>query len=55
MMTKDQQQHRRHMLQEHNTGQVKGTTRGAMRPPGRETALRAGRGGERTCINTKGW
>ncbi len=36
MMTKYQQQHRQQILQEHNTGQVKGTTWGAMRPPERQ-------------------
>ena len=54
MMTKYQQQHRQQILQEHNTGQVKGTTWGAMRPPP-ERPPRAGHGGERACKNTKGW
>ncbi len=43
MMTKYQQQHHQYILKQYNTGQVKGTTWGAMRPPPLETALRAGR------------
>ncbi len=33
MMTKCQQQHHQHTLKQYITGQVKGTTWGAMRPP----------------------
>ena len=33
MMTKYQQQHHQHILQEQNTGQVKGTMWGAIGPP----------------------
>jgi hypothetical protein len=55
MMTKYQQQHRQHMLQEHNTGTSEGDNVGGHATPPRDRPSGGARGGARARKNTKGW